>query len=148
MSTPPESRTRRPRIVPDGIVANKRSLARRGGFAALALAGAVALCGGAILALTDGAFFGVIGFMAVAFGVPLLPIVGIPARSGAARWAIAIVGSAGMWWWVGQLSAARVRKMVIAGWSDWAKEVGLYVGAVFVGVVGAILIAAKAMGAL
>lgn len=134
--------------MPDGIVANKRSLARRGGFAALALAGAVALCGGAILALTDGAFFGVIGFMAVAFGVPLLPIVGIPARSGAARWAIAIVGSAGMWWWVGQLSAARVRKMVIAGWSDWAKEVGLYVGAVFVGVVGAILIAAKAMGAL
>jgi hypothetical protein len=134
--------------VPDGIDANKRSLARRGGFAALALAGAVALCGGAILALTDGAFFGVIGFMAVAFGVPLLPIVGIPARSGGVRWAIAIVGSAGMWWWVGQLSAARVRKMAVAGWSDWAKEVGLYVGAVFVGVVGAILIAAKAMGAL
>ncbi len=134
--------------MPDGIVANKRSLARRGGFAALALAGAVALCGGAILALTDGAFFGVIGFMAVAFGVPLLPIVGIPARSGGVRWAIAIVGSAGMWWWVGQLSAARVRKMAVAGWSDWAKEVGLYVGAVFVGVVGAILIAAKAMGAL
>ncbi len=134
--------------MPDGIVANKRNLARRGGFVALALAAAVALCGGAILAVTDGAFFGVIGFMAVTFGVPLLPIVGIPARSDGVRWAIAIVGSAAMWWWIGQLSAARVRKMAVAGWSDWGKEIGLYAVAIFVGAIGAILIAAKAMGAL
>jgi hypothetical protein len=94
------------------------------------------------------AFFGAIGFIAITCGVPLLPIVGLPARTGAMRWLIAIVGSAAIWWWVGQLSAARVRKLAVASWADWAKEFGLYAAALVLGVIFALLIAAKSLGAL
>jgi len=148
MSTPPESGTKRPRLVPDGIAANKRDLAQRGGLAAVGLAACTAIFGAVVLALTSSTFFGVLGFMCITIGVPLLPILGIPAKSGGVRWIIALAGSGAMWWWIGQLSAARVRTFVIAGWSEWGKEFGLYAGAVAIGVVGAIIIAARALGAL
>ena len=133
--------------MPDGIVAHKRDLARRGGFAAVGLAAVVSLFGAAVLALTSSAFFGAIGFIAISCGVPLLPMVGLPARTGATRWLIAIVGSAAIWW-VGQLSAARVRKLAVASWADWSKEFGLYAAALVLGVIFALLIAAKSLGAL
>ena len=57
MSTPGELRTKRPRIVPDGIVAHKRDLAQRGGFTAVGIAAVVSLFGAAVLALTSSAFF-------------------------------------------------------------------------------------------
>ena len=148
MSTPGELRTKRPRIVPDGIVAHKRDLAQRGGFTAVGIAGALSLLGALVLALTSSAFFGAIGFVAITCGVPLLPMVGLPARTGAMRWLIAIVGSAAIWWWVGQLSAARVRKLAVASWADWAKEFGLYAAALVLGVIFALLIAEMSLGAL
>lgn len=134
--------------MPDGIVAHKRALAQRGGFAAVGIAGALSLFGALVLALTSGAFFGAIGFIAITCAMPLLPMVGLPARTGAIRWLIAIVGSSTIWWWVGQLSAARVRKLAIASWADWAKEFGLYAAALVLGVIFALLIAAKSLGAL
>jgi hypothetical protein len=147
--TESDSRSRRKRrIVPGGIVANKRSLARNGGFMGLAVAGATATVGGLILLTTSGSLLGVVGFVLVTCGAPLLSLVGIPAVSSTTRWAIAIVGSAALWWWVGQLSAARVRKRAVAGWKEWWKEFGLYAVAIWIGALSALAVAAKVLGAV
>jgi hypothetical protein len=143
-----ESTRRRKRIVPGGIVAHKRALARQGGFMGLAAGGGLAAFGGLILLLTSGSSAGVIGFVFVTCGVPLLSIVGIPAVSSPMRWLIAICGSAALWWWIGQLSAARVRKRAVAGWREWIQEFGLYAGAVWIGALAALGLAAKLLGAI
>ncbi len=114
----------------------------------LAVGGALAAFGGLILLLTSGSATGVIGFVFVTCGIPLLSVVGIPAVSSPVRWLVAIAGSTALWWWIGQISAARVRKRAVAGWREWAREFGLYAGAVWIGALGALGLAAKVLGAI
>jgi hypothetical protein len=139
---------RRRRIVPGGIVDLKRRLARQGGFAGVGVGCALAVFGGLVLVATDGAVFGALGYVIVSFGVPLLALVGVPALSGSARWGIAIAGSAVLWWTIGQVSASRVRKRVIAGWREWALEFIVYAVGVWVGVILGLVAAARSLGAI
>ncbi|MFM8388629.1 MAG: hypothetical protein ACKOA5_05215 [Actinomycetota bacterium] len=148
MSSTPETKPRRRRIVPGGIVDLKRRLGRQGGFAGIGVGAALAAFGALVLVATDGAFLGAIGYVFVSFGVPLLALVGVPAVTGSARWGLAVVGSAALWWTIGQLSAARVRKRVIAGWREWATEFAVYAGGVWVGVVLGLVFAARSLGAI
>jgi hypothetical protein len=148
MSSTPDAQPRRRRIVPGGIVDLKRRLGRQGGFAGIGVGAALAAFGGLVLVATDGAFLGAIGYVFVSFGVPLLALVGVPAVTGSARWGLAVVGSAALWWTIGQLSAARVRKRVIAGWREWATEFVVYAGGVWVGVVLGLVFAARSLGAI
>ena len=150
VSVPPESgeRRRRRRIVPGGIIDLKRVLARRGGPAGLGIGAACALFGGLVMKLSSGALVGAVGYVLVAFGVPLLSVVGIPAVSSTGRWAVALIGSAALWWAIGHFSAARVRRRVIAGWQEWAKEFALYAGGVWLGVILGLVLAAKSLGAI
>ena len=148
MSTAPESQPRRRRVVPGGIVDLKRRLGRQGGFAGIGVGAGLAAFGALILFVTDGAALGAFGYVIVSFGIPLLALVGLPAVSGTARWGLAIVGSAALWWTIGQLSAARVRKRVIAGWREWAAEFAVYAGGVWVGVVLGLVFAARSLGAI
>ena len=148
MSTTPETPSRRRRIVPGGIVDLKRRLGRQGGLAGVGVGAGLAAFGALVLFATDGAFLGAIGYLIVSFGVPLLALVGVPAVTGSARWGLAIVGSAALWWTIGQLSAARVRKRVIAGWREWATEFVVYAGGVWVGVVLGLVFAARSLGAI
>jgi len=148
MSSTPEPKPRRKRIVPGGIVDVKRRLAKQGGFAGVGVGAGLAAFGALVLIATDGAFFGAIGYVIVSFGIPLLALVGVPAVAGSARWGVAVVGSAALWWTIGQLSAARVRKRVIAGWREWATEFVVYAGGVWVGVVLGLVFAARSLGAI
>lgn len=91
---------------------------------------------------------GAVGYIFVAFGIPLLSVVGIPAVSGGSRWLVAVVGSAAIWFAIGHLSAARVRQKVVAGWREWATEFAVYAGGVWLGVVLGLVFAAKSLGAL
>ena len=143
-----ESPRRRKRTVPGGIVAHKRALARQGGFMGLAVGAGFLAIGGLVLLITDGSFAGVLGFVFVICGAPLLSVVGIPAVSSSTRWFLALAGSAVLWWWIGQISAARVRKRAVAGWREWSQEFGLYAGAVWVGALAALGLAAKVLGAI
>lgn len=126
----------------------KRRVAKQGGFAGVGVGLALAAFGGLILVATDGAVFGALGYLVVSFGVPLLALVGVPAVSGSARWGIAVVGSAAMWWAIGQVSAVRVRKRVIAGWREWAQEFVVYAAGVWLGVVLGLVVAARSLGAI
>lgn len=143
-----DDKPRRRRIVPGGIVDLKRRLAKQGGLAGVGVGVALAAFGGLVLFLSDGAVLGAFGYVIVSFGVPLLALVGVPAVSGSARWAIAIIGSAAMWWAIGQISAARVRKRVIAGWQEWAREFVVYAAGVWLGVVLGLVVAARSLGAI
>jgi hypothetical protein len=53
-----------------------------------------------------------------------------------------------MWWALGQWSAARVRRRVIAGWREWAEEFAVYAGGVWIGVVLGLIAAARSLGAI
>ena len=148
VSSPSGERQRRRRIVPGGIIDLKRVLARRGGLAGVGVGAASALFGALILAASGSAFLGAIGYVFVAFGIPLLSVVGVPAVSGGARWFIAVAGSAALWFAIGHFSAARVRRKVVAGWREWGTEFALYAGGVCLGVVLGLLFAAKSLGAI
>ena len=141
-------RPRRRRIVPGGIIDLKRVLARRGGLAGIGVGAACAVFGALVLAISGGAMLGAVGYIFVAFGIPLLSVVGIPAVSGGSRWLVAVVGSAAIWFAIGHLSAARVRQKVVAGWREWAAEFAVYAGGVWLGVVLGLVFAAKSLGAL
>lgn len=134
--------------MPGGIVDLKRRLARHGGFAGIGVGLALAAFGGLVLVATDGAVLGAFGYVVVSFGIPLLALVGVPAVSGPARWGIAIAGSVVLWWTIGQFSAARVRKRVVAGWREWALEFIVYAGGVWLGVVLGLVVAARSLGAI
>lgn len=134
--------------MPGGIVDFKRRLGRQGGFAGIGVGAGLAAFGTLVLVATDGALLGAIGYVFVSFGVPLLALVGVPAVSGSTRWGVAVVGSAALWWTIGQLSAARVRKRVIAGWREWATEFAVYAGSVWAGVVLGLVFAARSLGAI
>ncbi len=148
VSSAPSDRARRRRIVPGGIVDLKGVLARRGGIAGLGIGAASALFGALILAASGSAFLGAIGYVFVAFGIPLLSVVGVPAVSGGARWFVAIAGSAALWFAIGHFSAARVRRKVVAGWREWGIEFAMYAGGVCLGVVLGLVFAAKSLGAI
>lgn len=148
MSSTADATPRRRRIVPGGIVDLRRRVSRQGGLAGVAVGLGLAALGGLILVATSGAFFGAIGYVVVSFGVPLLALVGIPAVSGSARWGVAVVGSIALWWALGQWSAARVRRRVIAGWREWAEEFVVYAGGVWLGVVLGLVAAARSLGAI
>lgn len=159
MSSRPESRSsaatapngdkpRRRRIVPGGIVDLKRRVARQGGFAGIGVGFSLAAFGALVLAATDGAVPGALGYVFVSFGVPLLALVGVPAVSSAGRWGVAVVGSAAMWWALGQISATRVRRLVISGWLEWAREFAVYAAGVWIGVVLGLVVAARSLGAI
>ena len=143
-----DDRPRRRRIVPGGIVDLKRRVARQGGIAGVGVAIALAIFGGLVLAVTNGAFLGAVGYLFVSFGIPLLALVGVPAVSGGARWGIAIIGSLGLWWAIGQFAAARIRSRVIVGWREWAAEFAVYAGGVWVGVILGLVFAARSLGAI
>jgi len=134
--------------VPGGIVDLKRRLATQGGIAGVGIGAGFATFGALVLFATDGTFLGATGYVLVSFGVPLLALVGVPAVTGAARWSLAIIGSAALWWTIGQLAAARVRRRVIAGWREWAGEFAVYAGGVWIGVVLGLVFAARSLGAI
>jgi hypothetical protein len=141
-------RRRRRRIVPGGIIDLKGVLARRGGLAGIGVGAASALFGAFILAVSGSAFLGAVGYVFVAFGIPLLSVVGVPAVSGGARWFLAVIGSAALWFAIGHFSAARVRRKVVAGWREWGIEFALYAGGVCLGVLLGLVFAAKSLGAI
>ena len=120
---------------------------QRGGFVAVALAACLAIIG-AVLLILPGALFGVIGFLFLNFGLPVLPLTGVPAVSGAGKFLIAIVGSAATWWGVGYFAATRASRNAIVDWPEWRREFQPLAIGIWAGTVLALAVTAFVLGVL
>ena len=77
---------------------------------------------------------GSVAFVLMVMALPVMPILGMPSAGGTARLLIAIVSSAVLWWFLGQVVAGRVTKRPVVGWREWLREffvvgLGLWIGA-------------------
>ncbi len=120
---------------------------QRGGFVAVALAACLAITG-VILLILPGALLGVIGFLFLNSGLPVLPLTGVPAVSGASKYLIAILGSAAMWWGVGHFAAMRASRNAIVDWPEWRREFQPLAIGIWAGTVLAFAVTAFVLGAL
>lgn len=134
-------------IVPDGIVANCTLVRRRGGLVAVAIAFGMTVVGVIFLWL-PGTITGVVGFLLINAGLPVLALTGVPAVSGADRFLIAIIASAGMWWFIGFFAAKRASRHAIVDWTEWRREFQPLAIGVWVGTILALGVAAFVLGAL
>lgn len=104
--------------VPDGVVAYRRELRRRGGIVALSGAAVVGIVGAALIVL-PGRVTGLVGFALVIAACPALVALGIPLVAAPGPIAIGVSISLAMWFAVGQWAAYRATRQVVADWRDW-----------------------------
>lgn len=129
------SASREPRIVPDGIVAHRNRLRKRGGVTAVALA-AIVLAIGLILLFLPGGPTGVLGFVLTFIAMPTMPLFGVPAAGGFSRYALSFATSMLLWWAIGHFASLRAMRAVIASWPEWRREfsplaIGCILGSLF-----------------
>ena len=104
--------------IPDGIVAHRSELRRKGGVVAAGTASAVAIVGGLLLVL-PGRVSGVVGFVLVIAACPLLVAFGVPIAAGISTMAIGVAASLAAWFAIGQWAAIRATQRPIADWRDY-----------------------------
>ena len=114
----------------------------------MGLALALALCGRFLDLVVGGAAGGAAGFVALVAAFPVMPVLGVPAADGSGRLAVAVVVSLVVWWVLGQMAAARVTRRAVAGWREWLREFVVIGSGLWLGAVGAVLMAAMVLGAL
>jgi len=114
---------------------------------ALAIAAGMAIVG-AILIWLPGTITGVVGFLLINAGLPVLALTGVPAISGTGRFLIAILASAIGWWSLGHFAAVRATRYAIADWKEWRREFQPLAIGVWAGTILALGLAALVLGAL
>lgn len=133
---------------PGGIAATRRSVRALGGLTGVAVSLSIAVAGWLAKVAVGGAVGGAVSFTALVAAFPLMPIAGIPAASGTLRIAGAVIASLAVWWVLGQMVAGRVTRRAVAGWQEWTREFLVLGSGLWLGAVGAVLLAALALGAL
>lgn len=141
-----ETRRATPRVVPDGIIANRALVRSRGAVTAAGFAAAIALAGVVLLAL-PGSLTGILGFLLLIAALPTLPMFGVPAVTGATVYLLGVVTSLGAWLAIGHLAALRASKRAVVDWSDWRREfiplaLGLLLGGVLALIIGGLVLGA------
>lgn len=129
-----QSSTRQRQIVPDGIVAHRNAVRKRGGLVAIALALAV-LVVGLFLLILPGSLTGALGFIFTFIALPTMPLFGIPATGGFSRYGLSFISSLLLWWIIGHYASLRAVRAVIASWPEWRREfrplaLGLILGSI------------------
>lgn len=125
--------------MPQGPRAYRRQIRRSGPLVAVlppALLGA-----GSLLLLHDNTATsrGVAGFLAAVLAAPGLLVGGAPMKGGTGFYMIAAVGSAVLWLLIGVAAAARATRRPAGTWGDYWKEYLWLAGAVWLGVLGALI---------
>lgn len=142
-----QPRARSPRIVVDGIIANRNLVRKRGGVVAVAMSASLALVGLILLAL-PGSLLGMLGYLVLVIALPVLSIAGVPAVSTFASYTLATLASAAIWFALGHVSAIRATHRAVAGWPEWAREFRPLAIGVAIGAVLALALSAIVLGAL
>jgi hypothetical protein len=121
--------------VPRGPRAYRRRLRRFGPFAALLPA--AALGGLAWLALYENSssIRGLVGFLLAVLAAPTLLVAGAPLTAGSATYAVAVLGSAVIWFAIGSVATKRATRSPVASWGDFWREFVWLAAGVWVGVV-------------
>lgn len=134
-------------LLPGGVAATRRSIRRRGGLMAIAVAFSLWLFGVVLSWVLPGAIGGAVSFLLMVMAIPAMPVLGLPAAGGGQRLLIAIAISAVLWWFIGQTVAGRVSKRPVVGWREWAREFVVLGLGLWIGAAGALVIGALALGA-
>ena len=142
-----QPRARSPRIVVDGIIANRNLVRKRGGVVAVAMSASLALVGLILVAL-PGSLLGMLGYLILVIALPVLSIAGVPAVSTFVSYALATLASAAIWFALGHVSAIRATRRAVAGWPEWAREFRPLAIGVAIGAVLALALSAIVLGAL
>ena len=142
-----QPRARSPRIVVDGIIANRNLVRKRGGVVAVAMSASLALVGLILVAL-PGSLLGILGYLILVIALPVLSIAGVPAVSTFASYTLATLASAAIWFALGHVSAIRATHRAVAGWPEWAREFRPLAIGVAIGAVLALALSAIVLGAL
>ncbi|MFI0527073.1 MAG: hypothetical protein ACH37H_13235 [Ilumatobacteraceae bacterium] len=132
--------------VPLGPRAYRRRIRRLGPIAGLlppAALGATALL---LLHDNTSTVRGVLGFLVAVLAAPGLLVAGAPMAGSTGLYVAATAGSAAMWLLIGAAATARATRSPVATWRDFWKEHFWLAGAVWLGVVGALVAANLILG--
>lgn len=135
------------RVVPDGIVAHRNAVRRRGGLIAVALALGV-LVVGLVLLVLPGSLTGVLGFVVTFIALPTMPLFGVPASGGFNLYALSFVSSMLLWWIIGHYASLRAIREIIASWPEWRREFRPLAIGLMLGSLVSLALAALVLGAL
>ena len=89
---------------------------------------------------------GVVGFLMAVLAAPGLLVGGAPMKGGTGFYMAAALGSAVMWLLLGIAATARATRSPVATWGDYWREYLWLAGAVWLGVLGALLVANLILG--
>jgi hypothetical protein len=120
----------------------------RGGLTGVAVSLSILVVGWLARMVIGGALGGAVSFVAMVAAFPLMPVAGIPAANGTVRVVLAAGASLLVWWFLGQMVAARVTRRAVAGWREWTREFLVLGAGLWLGAVGSVLLAALALGVL
>jgi hypothetical protein len=120
----------------------------RGGLTSVAVSLSILVVGWLARMVIGGALGGAVSFVAMVAAFPLMPVAGIPAANGTVRVVLAAGASLLVWWFLGQMVAARVTRRAVAGWREWTREFLVLGAGLWLGAVGSVLLAALALGVL
>ena len=143
---PPAAHAHTTASVRRGPRAYRRQIRRLGPLMALlppAALGAIALL---LLRNNTSTVRGVLGFLTAVLAAPGLLVGGAPMTGGTGLYLAAALGSAVMWLLVGIAAAARATRRSVATWADYWKEYLWQAGAVWLGVIGALIVANLILG--
>lgn len=102
----------------------------------------------ALMSLRDNAttLRGFGGFLLAVLAAPGLLVVGAPLQSGSTRYLAACAGSALLWFAVGVVASRRSTRRPAASWREFWVEYAWLVGAVWCGVVAALVLSNLVLG--
>jgi len=124
----------------------RRRIRRLGPLVALvppAILGATSLM---LLRANSSTVRGVLGFLTAVLAAPGLLVGGAPMKSGTSLYLASAAGSGVLWLLIGIAASARATRTPVATWGDYCKEYLWLAGAVWLGVVGALVAANLILG--
>lgn len=142
----PAPHTRSAAPVRHGPRAYRRQIRRGGPLLALlppAVLGAIALL---LLRNNTSTLRGVLGFLTAVLAAPGLLVGGAPMTGGTGLYMLAVAGSGALWLLIGVAATARATRSLVSTWGDYWKEYLWLAGAVWLGVVGALVAANLILG--
>jgi hypothetical protein len=131
--------------VPQGPRAYRARLRRLGPIAGLIPPAALGALAWLLLRNNTSALRGVGSFVLGVLAAPALLVAGVPLASGGA-FAVGIAGSVALWLLVGVLAARRATRTPAASWRDFWREYLWLAGAVWLGTIGALVVANLILG--
>ena len=132
-------------MIPHGPKAYRRRVRQRGPIAGLLLPAAIGVVALLLLRHNTQAWRGLGGFLLAILAAPALLVAGAPLTSGHS-YTLALVGSCVLWILLGTIAARTATRKPVATWRDYWREYFWLAGAVWIGVVVAVIAANLILG--